>query len=176
MPSPERTTAPATSPDAAARFGERLTRLIEHIYPPDQKAPYTNTQIAAATGLTSQYVGLLRRGQRAPSVDKAIALADVFEVRVEYFVRPAEHQIVQAIDRDLERLALQRAGKPQKVWHRCAGAHADAELLTDDEVRGIAEGTAELPRDLRGPIRSLVDALRRTVGLPVRPAHEEEGC
>lgn len=172
MPSPEHAPVSAASPDAATRFGMRLTRLIEQIYPPDKGGPYTNTEIATATGLTSQYIGKLRRGQAVPSVDKAVALADLFRVRVDYFVRPAEHSTVQAIEHDLGRLALQRAGKPQKTWHRGACADADEQLLTDDEVRGIAEGTAELPRDLRGPVHSLVDALRRTVGLPAREEAE----
>ena len=160
--------------DDAALFARRLQRLIAVIYPAARGRPYTDTEIAKHTGLSNQYIGKLRKGQSVPSLANASRLATLFGVSTDYFLNAAEHPVVRSVERNLRMIEDHRAGRPQRVEHRSAGGTAcadhagpatHADLLADEEVRQIAEGAAELPPAMRGPVRAVIDQLRAALGL-----------
>ncbi len=62
----------------SSEFGVRLRQLRE------QKR-MTVQELAEASGLTRQAVGLIERGERSPSWETAVALADGLGVSVEDF-------------------------------------------------------------------------------------------
>ncbi|MFH8349536.1 helix-turn-helix domain-containing protein [Streptomyces sp. NPDC018045] len=161
VPSPS---PPCGEPDAAL-FAQRLRRLIDVIYPAAQGRPYTDIEIGRHTGLSNQYVGKLRKGQSVPSLVNAGRLARLFGVSTDYFLNPPDHPAVRSVERNLRMIETHRAGTPQQVAHRSAGGAADAGLLDDEEVRQIAEGAAELPPAMRGPVRAVIEQLRKAIGL-----------
>ncbi|MEV0125832.1 helix-turn-helix transcriptional regulator [Streptomyces sp. NPDC050703] len=165
MVTPDPGTPPSStsSGQEAALFGERFRRLIEVVYPAALGRPYTDTEIAKHTGLSNQYVGKLRKGQSVPSLANAGRMAKLFGVSTDYFLNPPEHSAVQAVERNLRMIENHRAGRAQRVGHRSAGV--DAELLSDEEVRHIAEGAAELPSSMRGSVTTVIDQLRQAIGL-----------
>ncbi|MFB1046751.1 helix-turn-helix domain-containing protein [Streptomyces chrestomyceticus] len=160
--------APRTPDDrqGAALFADRLGRLIAEIYPAALGRPYTDSEIAQRCGLSPQHVGRLRRGEAMPSLAKAAALAALFGVSTDYFHGSGDHPVVRAVERDLERIRRHRAGLPQHTAYRTAGSASeeDAVLLGDPAVRGIAENAAELPPEMRGTVRTLVEQLRKALG------------
>ncbi|MFD7663724.1 helix-turn-helix domain-containing protein [Streptomyces sp. NPDC059788] len=171
MPTPEPDVPsplpPHGEPDAAL-FAQRLRRLIDVIYPAAQGRPYTDIEIGRHTGLSNQYVGKLRKGLSVPSLVNAGRLARLFGVSTDYFLNPPDHPAVRSVERNLRMIETHRAGRPQQVAHRAAGGAADtghAGLLDDEEVRQIAEGAAELPPAMRGPVRAVIEQLRKAIGL-----------
>ncbi|WP_049714226.1 helix-turn-helix domain-containing protein [Streptomyces caatingaensis] len=153
----------------AALFAQRFRRLIDVVYPASLGRPYTDTEIARQTGLSNQYVGKLRKGQSVPSLANAGRLAKLFGVSTDYFLNASDHPTVRSVERNLRMIEDHRAGRAQRVEHRAAGREAGGEdavdLLDDDEVRQIAEGAAELPPAMRGPVRAVIDQLRKAIGL-----------
>ncbi|MEV5599488.1 helix-turn-helix transcriptional regulator [Streptomyces sp. NPDC052496] len=147
-----------TPEPAAELFARRLRRLIEVSFPAAQGRPYTDIEIGRHTGLSNQYVGKLRKGQSVPSLVNAGRLARLFGVSTDYFLSPPDHPAVRSVERDLRMVEARRA----------AGGAVDARnagLLDDEEVRRIAEGAAELPPAMRGPVRVVIEQLRKAVGL-----------
>ena len=161
---------PRTSarPDAAQCFARRFQRLQEVIYPADVGRPYTEREIAEAVGMSVSQISNLRNGRSVPRADRAVALATLFGVRVEYFFSPDEDPYARDVEAHLRAIAQERRGEPVGHRDRAAGgpARAGAGLLDDDQVRQIAEGVAVLPRDMRETVCALVDQLRRAVGRP----------
>ncbi|WP_078870990.1 helix-turn-helix domain-containing protein [Streptomyces caatingaensis] len=152
----------------AALFAQRLRRLIDVVYPAALGRPYMDTEIAKRTGLSNQYVGKLRKGQSVPSLANAGRLAKLFGVSTDYFLNAPDHPAVRSVERNLRMIENHRAGRAQRVEYRAAGHSVEAEdaaLLDDDEVRQIAEGAAELPPTMRGPVRAVIDQLRKATGL-----------
>lgn len=154
--------------DAAECFSRRLQRLQEVIYPADLGRPYTEREIAEAVGMSVSQISNLRNGRSVPRADRAVALATLFGVRVEYFFLPGEDRYTRDVERHLRAIEQERRGEPVGHRDRAAGgsAAADTELFDDDQVRQIAEGVAVLPHDMRETVHALVDQLRRAVGRP----------
>jgi transcriptional regulator with XRE-family HTH domain len=124
-------------------FGDQLNQLIEVTRRPG-RPPYTNKELAEsvqARGLrcTPQYIGQLRAGKHAPSLEMARALAQVFGVPIDYFNDPS---VARSADQQLSYLtAIQDAGVT-KVALRAAGLSASAlDALHEviDQIRA-AEG------------------------------------
>lgn len=160
--------SPPPGEQDAALFAQRFRRLIDVVYPASLGRPYTDTEIARQTGLSNQYVGKLRKGQSVPSLANAGRLAKLFGVSTDYFLNASDHPTVRSVERNLRMIEDHRAGRAQRVEHRAAGRPAEAEdaaLLDDEEVRQIAEGAAELPPAMRGPVRAVIDQLRKAIGL-----------
>ncbi len=156
--------------DAAECFARRFQRLQEVIYPADLGRPYTEREIAEAVGMSVSQISNLRNGRSVPRADRAVALATLFGVRVEYFFSPDEDPYARDVERHLRAIEQQRRGEPIGQLNRAAGgstllvggpAPANAGLLDDDQVRQIAEGVAVLPHDMRETVHTLVDQLRR---------------
>ncbi|MFK4184322.1 helix-turn-helix transcriptional regulator [Streptomyces sparsogenes] len=139
------------------------------IYPAAQGRPYTEQEIANSVGMSSSQVSNLRNGRSVPRADRAVALAKLFGVRVEYFFSTDDDQYVCDVEEQLRAIERQRHGAPQTQGNRMAGRSVGEESLLDDEqVRSIAEGVAGLPRDMRDAVGALVDHFRRSVGLPTQ--------
>ncbi|MEV0318141.1 helix-turn-helix domain-containing protein [Streptomyces sp. NPDC050658] len=152
----------------AVLFGRRFTRLISVIYPTALGRPYTDTEIAKHVGLSNQYVGKLRKGQSVPTLSNAGRLAKLFGVSTDYFLNSPEHPAVRSVERNLRMIENHRAGRAQRVGHRTAGGAMDADdiaLLSDQEVRQIAEGAADLPPTMRDSVSVVIDQLRKAIGL-----------
>ncbi|MEU8480396.1 helix-turn-helix transcriptional regulator [Streptomyces hygroscopicus] len=171
-PQPDGTAPPSTSGqhNAAELFAQRFQRLNRVIYPATQGRPYTEQEIADAVGMSVSQISNLRNGKSVPRADRAVTLARLYGVRVEYFFSPNDDSYVHAVEEQLEAIERERRGEPYIRGNRQAGssAEADADLLDDDQVRSIAEGVAILPHDMRETVKALVDQLRRaadTVGL-----------
>lgn len=163
---PEERSRMAGRHDAAECFARRFQRLQGVIYPADLGRPYTEREIAEAVGMSVSQISNLRNGRSVPRADRAVALATLFGVRVEYFFLLDEDRYTRAVERHLRAIEQERRGEP--VGHRdhAAGgtAVADSELFDDDQVRQIAEGVAVLPHDMRETVHALVDQLRRAIG------------
>lgn len=77
----------ATPPEGQSTIARRLNRLFEIVQPRGEERQYSNSEVAAATGVSGTYIGYLRRGVRDnPSVDTVQALARFFGVRPSYLV------------------------------------------------------------------------------------------
>ena len=74
------------------RFSQRLNKLFEiRLAPTDPPRPWTLTEVADATGLTVGYLSKARLGSiEYPGPDKLRALAQFFEVHVDYFTQERE--------------------------------------------------------------------------------------
>ncbi|WP_052390777.1 helix-turn-helix domain-containing protein [Streptomyces sp. NRRL B-24484] len=125
------------SPDFAARF----RRLIKVIYPKDLGRPWRDTEIALGTGLSGTYIGNLRKGTQKPSLENAVKIAKFFGVPLDYF---SDSATAQAVERDLQRI----------------------EALRDARVERIAMRAAGLPPEMQDAALTVVEQLRRAVGLP----------
>ncbi|MES4905795.1 MULTISPECIES: helix-turn-helix transcriptional regulator [unclassified Streptomyces] len=146
--------------------------MQEVIYPADLGRPYTEREIAEAVGMSVSQISNLRNGRSVPRADRAVALATLFGVRVEYFFSLDEDPYARAVEQHLRAIEQERHGEPVGGRNRAAGGSAqalgnpapsNAGLLDDDQVRQIAEGVAVLPHDMRETVCTLVDQLRRAV-------------
>jgi transcriptional regulator with XRE-family HTH domain len=74
-------------PEGQSTVAQRLNRLFEIVRPRGAERQYSNSEVAAATGVSGTYIGYLRRGVRDnPSVETVQALARFFGVRPSYLV------------------------------------------------------------------------------------------
>jgi transcriptional regulator with XRE-family HTH domain len=128
-------------------FGDQLNQLIEVVHR-HGRPPYTNKELAEAVQArgvrcTPQYIGQLRAGKHAPSLEMARALAQVFGVPIDYFNDPS---LARSTDQQLTYLAAIQDAGVTKVALRAAGLSPSAlEALHEviDRIRA-AEG---LPAD-----------------------------
>ncbi|GAA1179225.1 hypothetical protein GCM10009654_40600 [Streptomyces hebeiensis] len=127
----------ADSPDFAARF----RRVISVIYPRDLGRPWRDSEIAEGTGLSGTYIGNLRKGTQKPSLENAVKIAKFFGVPLDYFTDSAT---AQAVERDLRKI----------------------EALRDARVERIAMRAAGLPPEMQDAALTVVEQLRKAVGLP----------
>ncbi|AIA00744.1 helix-turn-helix domain-containing protein [Streptomyces noursei] len=157
---------------AAERFAQRFNRLNESIYPATQARPYTEQEIADQIQMSVSQVNNLRNGRSVPRGDRAMRLAALYGVRLDYFFLPDDAEYVREVEQHLLAIDVERRGLPQMRANRTAGsgggAASGAESPLDDEVRHIAEGLAELPSEFRDVVGTLVDTLRERMGLQPR--------
>ncbi|GAA5006678.1 helix-turn-helix transcriptional regulator [Kitasatospora paranensis] len=129
------------APPGSADFAARFRRLIAVIYPRELGRPWRDSEIAAATGLSGTYIGNLRKGTQKPSLENAVKIAALFGVPLDYFNDGAT---ARAVERDLQKI----------------------EALRDARVERIAMRAAGLPPEMQDAALTVVEQLRRAVGLP----------
>ncbi|WP_077601595.1 helix-turn-helix domain-containing protein [Oceanobacillus sojae] len=66
-------------------FGLRLQNLRE-------KYDYSKTEMSSKLGFTDNVYGSYERGDRRPSLETIIELADIFDVSIDYLIRGKEYQ------------------------------------------------------------------------------------
>ncbi|MEU7639486.1 MULTISPECIES: transcriptional regulator [unclassified Streptomyces] len=159
---------PPEQGDAAKRFAQRFNRLNESIYPATQDRPYTEQEIADQIQMSVSQVSNLRNGRSVPRGDRAMRLAALYGVRLDYFFLPDDAEYVMEVEQHLLAIDVERRGLPQKRANRTAGSDSGPASPIDDEVRHIAEGLAELPSEFRDVVGALVDTLRERMGLHPR--------
>ena len=151
----------ATRPEGQSTVAERLNRLFEIVRPRGEDRQYSNSEVAAATGVSGTYIGYLRRGVRDnPSVDTVQALARFFGVRPSYLVDDldeeqaarieAQVRLFQALDDPgIRQLALRAAAADLSA----TGLDAVAAMI--DQVKKLEQEAATTKRGRgRNPRRS----------------------
>lgn len=122
-------------------FAARFRRVISVIYPKDLGRPWRDSEIAEGTGLSGTYIGNLRRGSQKPSLENAVKIARFFGIPLDYF---SDSATAQAVERDLRKI----------------------EALRDARVERIAMRAAGLPPEMQDAALTVVEQLRKAVGLP----------
>jgi transcriptional regulator with XRE-family HTH domain len=139
--------APALQPGAGEEpsdsldFAARFRRVISVIYPKDLGRPWRDSEIAEGTGLSGTYIGNLRKGTQKPSLENAVKIAKFFGIPLDYF---SDSATAQAVERDLRKI----------------------EALRDARVERIAMRAAGLPPEMQDAALTVVEQLRKAVGLP----------
>ncbi|QXE35662.1 helix-turn-helix transcriptional regulator [Streptomyces sp. GMY02] len=128
----------------ALDFAARFRRVISVIYPKDLGRPWRDSEIAEGTGLSGTYIGNLRKGTQKPSLENAVKIAKFFGIPLNYFTDSAT---ARAVERDLRKI----------------------EALRDARVERIAMRAAGLPPEMQDAALTVVEQLRRAVGLPNSP-------
>ena len=110
--------------------------------------PYSNKELADAVQArgvrcTGQYIGQLRAGRHAPSLEMARALAQVFGVPIDYFSDPV---VARDTDSQLDSLAAMQAAGVTKIALRAAGLSPGA-LETLREVIEVIRAQDGLAAD-----------------------------
>lgn len=129
-------------------FSDQLNHLIDVVHR-GRHSPYTNKDLAEAVQAcgvpcTAQYIGQLRAGKHAPSLELARALAQVFGVPIDYFSDPG---VARGVDRQLANLAALADAGVTKVALRAAGLSPGA-LETLNEIIDRIRATEGLPTEL----------------------------
>lgn len=117
--------------------------MISVVYPKDLARPWRDSEIAEGTGLSGTYIGNLRKGTQKPSLENTVKIANFFGVPLDYFRGSA---IARAVEQDLRTI----------------------EALRDARVERIAIRTAGLPSEMQEAALTVVEQLRKAVGLPAR--------
>jgi transcriptional regulator with XRE-family HTH domain len=129
-------------------FGDLLNRLID-ITHRHGRLPYTNRELAEAVQArgvrcTPQYVGQLRAGKHAPSLEMARALAQVFGVPIDYFT---DADVARNTDQQLNYLAA----------------------IQDAGVTNVALRATGLSPSALEALHEVIDRIRAEEGLPADP-------
>ena len=151
----------ATPPEEQSTLAERLNRLFEIVRPRGEERQYTNSEVAAATGVSGTYIGYLRRGVRDnPSVDTVQALARFFGVRPSYLVdddvddqqaasTEAQVRLFQALDDPgIRQLALRAAAADlSPMGLDAVAAMIDQVKKLEQEAATTKAGRGRSPRE-----------------------------
>jgi transcriptional regulator with XRE-family HTH domain len=127
-----------TSPTAP--FAVRLNHLFATVRPAGQEREHTNSEVAAATGLSGTYLGYLRKGVRDnPSIEAVQAIARFFGVRAGSLVDDdrddEESRLLQAMrNRGVQQLAMRAAEA------NLSPAALDAVTAMIDHVKRLEKG------------------------------------
>src|SRR5258705_7711164 len=125
----------------AHTLAERLDRLFATVVPAG-RGPYSNAEVATATGLAASYIGYLRTGKRQnPTLQTLEALARLFGVPVACFYDDETEQRIEAQLEQLRALSSLR------------------QVLEGEGVRGLAAPMGGLSDGGIAAIRQLVDLL-----------------
>jgi transcriptional regulator with XRE-family HTH domain len=113
---------------------------------PRGQGSYTNKELADAvqdrgTSCTPQYIGQLRAGRHAPSLEMAAAIAGVFGVPTDYFSNP------DTASRTDDQLAFLAS-------------------LRDTRVTAVALRAADLSDQGLATLSTVIDEIRAAEGLP----------
>lgn len=79
------------------RFGWRLENLRE-------KTGYTKKEISLKLGFTANVYGAYERGERRPTLETLIKLADIYDVSLDYLIRGEEYQQKNGVTKNEEKL------------------------------------------------------------------------
>jgi transcriptional regulator with XRE-family HTH domain len=127
----------------------RLNYLFATVRPADEEREFTNSEVAAETGVSASYIGYLRKGVRDnPSVDTVQALARFFGVRPSYLVDDEldEAQVAE-IEAQLRLVRALRNPAIKRLAMRAAEADLSPTALDTitamiDEVRKLEQASA----------------------------------
>ena len=141
----------------------RLNFLFATVRPVGEEREFTNSEIAAATGVSASYIGYLRKGVRDnPSVETVQALARFFGVRPSYLV---DEDIDEAQVADIEaQLRLVRALQNPAV-KRLAMRAAESDL-SPTALDAITAMIDEVRKREQGRARGRPAPSRRRTGSP----------
>lgn len=78
-------------------FGERLKNLRE-------KSGYTKKEISHKLDFTANVYGSYERGDRRPSLETIIKLADMYDVSLDYLIRGKEYQSESTSNKEISKL------------------------------------------------------------------------
>ncbi|MCF3103603.1 helix-turn-helix transcriptional regulator [Streptomyces roseoverticillatus] len=141
--------------DARSTLAARLNYLFANMHPPG--APYTNGHVAdeitngdeyGGTGLTEQYLSMLRNGRRAnPSPDVLRALAKFFAVPVGYLMGDLSASQAERVEEEVRFLVAMR----------------------DQRVRAIALRSVGLPPEVQDSLTTIISQFRQQMNLPSDP-------
>jgi transcriptional regulator with XRE-family HTH domain len=120
-------------------FAARFRLVISAVYPKELGRPWRDSEIAEGTGLSGTYIGNLRKGTQKPSLENAVKIANFFGIPLAYFCDSAP-----AVEQDLRKI----------------------EALRDSRVERIAMRAAGLPPEMQDAALTVVEQLRKAVGLP----------
>ena len=131
-------------------FTAKLNHLFATLRPPGEDREYTNTEVAASTGLSGTYLGYLRKGMRDnPSIEAVQSIARFFGVRAGSLVdddpEPGACDPEPGADDRQSRLAqaMQNHGV-QRLAMRAAEANLSPAAL--DAVTAMIEHVTRLER------------------------------
>jgi transcriptional regulator with XRE-family HTH domain len=124
-------------------FTAKLNHLFATVRPPGPDREYTNSEVAAATGLSGTYLGYLRKGLRDnPSIEAVQAIARFFGVRAGSLV---DDDPESEVDDQQDRLAAaMRNHGIQRLAMRAAEANLSPAAL--DAVTAMIEHVTGLER------------------------------
>ncbi|WP_424890880.1 helix-turn-helix domain-containing protein [Streptomyces sp. XH2] len=141
--------------DERGTLAARLNYLFANMHPPG--APYTNSHVAdeitngeeyGETGLTEQYLSMLRNGRRAnPSPDVLRALARFFAVPVGYLMGDLSASQAERVEEEVRFLVAMR----------------------DQRVRAIALRSVGLPPEVQDSLTTIISQFRQQMNLPSDP-------
>ncbi|MGP3950009.1 helix-turn-helix transcriptional regulator [Streptomyces sp. 7N604] len=134
---------------ASEHFAERLEHLFAHMYPAAQGRPYTNGEVARATGLSTTAIGYLRTGRNRPSLETAARLAGFFGVPLDFF-------------------------RNDEVAVRVQAELTDLAAIRDHRARRILRRSAGLPAAMQAAVEQIIDEYRKAAGLPSDPDDDEQ--
>jgi ESX-1-secreted protein regulator len=117
-------------------FAGRLNHLATQVHPHD-RGPYTNEEIAAATGVSPQAVRYWRQGKRVdPKMGNLQRLADLFGVPVAYFF---DDQVAAKLNAELGMLLAMRDQGVRQIALRAAGLSRESQRAIVEVVRQIRQ-------------------------------------
>ncbi|MCD9145988.1 helix-turn-helix domain-containing protein [Streptomyces albireticuli] len=166
-PRPDEAAPGAPAPTAAALLGRRLQRLIDTGYPTGERR-YTDVEIAEHVRVSSQYISNLRKGKSVPTLEKAVRLADFFDIpSSDYFLRPAGDPAVHEVERTLRALETGDHHLPTAPGRRTAPPAPDRdnpatrmdELMVKHRVKELALRANELSDEGLTAVLGIVDQI-----------------
>ncbi|MFC5720654.1 helix-turn-helix transcriptional regulator [Streptomyces gamaensis] len=125
------------------QFAERLDILFADMYPASQGRPYTNGEVARATGLSTTAIGYLRSGRNKPSFDTAARLADFFGVPLDFF---RDDEVAAAVRADLADLAAYRDQRARRILRRSAGLPSAVQDAIEAVINNYQSATGKRKR------------------------------
>ncbi|MFC4517336.1 helix-turn-helix domain-containing protein [Streptomyces ehimensis] len=144
-------------PGTAALFGARLQRLVDNVHPKRSK-PYTDAEIAAHVGVTAKYIGKLRAGRSMPSLEKGRAIAALFDIDVDYLLKPDDHPAVTRVEGRLP-TTRESAAPPQKSPSHPTEEELWLQLQQVHGVKEIALRAGQLSPGARASVLDIVNRI-----------------
>lgn len=124
--------------------GEDMALVMNNLKLYRKKSGYTQEQIAEKLGVSRQAVAKWENGDSLPDIENVIALADLYEVTVDYLVRNINEPIKPSEDKDKHIFGFTKLNDKGQITlpkncREVFGLHAgDAILVLGDEKKGIA--------------------------------------
>ncbi|MET8676027.1 helix-turn-helix transcriptional regulator [Streptomyces sp. NPDC004647] len=131
----------ASGDHVSKQFPDLLNTIFQNLYPASRGRPFSDEDVATATGLGTDKVRALRSGQATPSLMDASKLAAFFRIPVGMF---CDEGVADGMTADLALLAAYQ----------------------DDRARSILRRSAGLPTSLQDQIDAAISDLRSAAGLP----------
>lgn len=113
-------------PESGQKVAQRLNALMRAKRNPATGRPYTNAEVARATGISASLVAQLRQGVKGnPTLNTVDALADLFGVTTDYFSKRMTDEHQQRVVAGLELLDAAEEAGVEAVFARAVGLSAE---------------------------------------------------